>query len=160
VPQVTLPQAEPPVQVALPPPVPNVRLPQLFEPRHVSTQCAVLLQVMLPHALVLAAPSHSTVQLPAAQLMFPHAFGAPHVMSHDSELVQWMSPHAPPVEQPIMQCQPAGHVIVPLPRPVTLQVCVAKLHAVPGHTLGHTAASGGASGGPSMCASMKLPTTQ
>ena len=111
---------------------------------------------MLPHAFVPPAPSHCTVHVPTWHEMLPHAFGALHVMSHDVDCVQWMSPHAPPVVQSMMHFQPCGHVIAPLPRPVTLQVFVEKLHAVPGHTLGQTAASAGAS----MPASLNVPGKQ
>jgi hypothetical protein len=141
---VTLPHAEPPLHVALPLPVPNDRFPQLLLPRQVSAHVAAV-QLILPHASVVPLPSHSTLHVPAEHVMSPHEFGALHVMLHDSELVQWMSPHAPPVVQPIVQCQPEGHVMVPLPSPVTLHVWVPKSHWLPGHTLGQTAASAGAS---------------
>lgn len=103
--------------------------------------------VTLPHALVAL---QSTVSEPETATV-PHAPVAVHDTVHDSADVQVTLPHAFCVPQVIPQCQPAGHVMLPLPAPVALHVCDAKSHC--GQMLGHT-------GGESMPASRNVPTTQ
>ena len=82
-----------------------------------------------------------------------HALAAVQLTSHAVALAQLIVPHAPVVEQLIVQFQPAGHVMLPLPVPVISHVAAAKLQ-VPPQIAGHTAASSmRASGG-------SVPTTQ
>ena len=78
---------------------------------------------------------------------------AVHSISHDAAFVQVIVPHAPIEPQMMLQFQPAGHVMLPLPVPVIVHSVVWKLH-VPPQIVGHTAASSGrASAG-------RLPITQ
>jgi hypothetical protein len=98
---------------------------------------------MSPHAEL--PPLHVTTQVLESHVMSPHAVPAVHWMSHVFASVQSISPHAPGLAQPIVQFQPVGQLIAPLPAPTIVHVLVPKSHEA--HVGGHTAASGGPASG-------------
>src|SRR5262249_31531324 len=128
--------------------------PHAFEPSQVASQVP-LVHDRLPHALpALPELVQCVVQLAVSHVMLPHARSLPHVTSHDCAIVHEMSPHAAVPLQLLVQSQPAGHVIAPLPVPVIVQVLLPKLHCP--HCGGQIATSIGAS----IAASIGLPITQ
>lgn len=139
-PQISLPQTWaplPPEQVSVHVPVVHEMLPHAALPVQVASQVPVVHE-MLPHA---ALPVQVSLQSLVPHVMFWHALDV-HAISHDAALLQLIAPHAPAVGHVMLQCQPGGHVMLPLPVPVIVQVDVPKSH-MPPQTAGHTAASGG-----------------
>ena len=154
-----------PWQSAVHVPSPQLSLPQTcapLPPEQVSLHVPVVLHVMLPHA---ALPVQVASHVPVVQLMLPHACWpvqvtlqsfVPHWMPrhalfelqsmvHDAALLHVSMPHEPGDGQLMLQCQPVGHVRLPLPVPVIVHVDVAKSQ-VPPQIAGHTAASIGLTG--------------
>ena len=129
-----------------------------------------VLHDIAPHA---DPPSHAAVHVPDVHVMLPHARAPVHVtshgfvlhvmprhassdvqlMSHEIAFAQLIAPHAPGVAQLMMQFQPAGHEMLPVPAPVIVHSDFAKSH-LPAQIAGHTAASIGT--GPSG----RVPSTQ
>ena len=142
VPQLSVPHAAlPPAQSALQSPVVQLIEPHAPAPMQVASQ-SPLVQVMLPHA---CAPVHSTWQSFVLHVMPRQAEPAEQVTSHDAAFAQLIVPHAPDVPHSMLQFQPLGHVMLPLPVPTIVQLDVVKLH-VPAQISGHTAASSGRDG--------------
>lgn len=72
--------------------------------------------------------------------MFRHASSDVQLMSHDAAFTQLIAPHEPGEAQLMMQFQPAGHAMLPVPLPLIVHSPFSKLH-VPAQIAGHTAAS-------------------
>jgi hypothetical protein len=141
---VTLPHAALPTQVAVQSPVVQLILPHAAPPLP-PEQFAVqspLVQPMLPHACW---PMQSTAQFFVLQVMPRHALSAVQSISHDAALVQLIVPHAPGVGHMMLQFQPMGQVILPLPVPMIVHDIVAKLQ-LPPQMSGQIAASSGLGG--------------
>ena len=146
VPQFTVPHAAlPPEQFAVQSPVVQLMLPHAPLPAQVATQSPVV-QLMLPHAFV---PVQLTLQSLVVHWIALHALATLHVTSHDAAVVQVTVPHAPAVVHSILQFQPEGQLMLPLPVPTIMQVLVEKSQ-LPLQIAGHTAASSGL-GGASIC---------
>jgi hypothetical protein len=139
VPQLSVPHAAlPPEQFAMQSPVVQLMLPHAALPAQVALQSPVV-QLMLPHAL---SPVQLTLQSLVVQVIAAHASVTLHVMSHDADVAQLIEPHAPAVVHSILQFQPEGQLMLPLPVPTIMQVLVEKSH-MPLQIAGHTAASSG-----------------
>lgn len=78
---VTLPHADPPLQVALPPPAPMDTVPQLLLPLQLSVHLPV--HVMLLQALIVPSPSHVIAHVPDVHLTSLHAPAAWHSTGPD-----------------------------------------------------------------------------
>jgi hypothetical protein len=160
VPQLTVPHAgSRPAHVALHAPVPQFSVPHAALPPEQFAVQSPVVQLMVPHAPL---PAQVALQSPVVQLMLPHAFVPVqltlqslvvhwialhasvtlHVTSHDAAVVQVIVPHAPAVGHSILQFQPAGQLMLPLPAPTIMHVLVEKSQ-LPLQIAGHTAASSG-----------------
>ena len=165
VPQLSVPQAAlPPEQISVHAPVVHVMLPHAALPAQVAVQ-SPLVQPIVPHAALPPPPEQFAVQSPLVQLMLPqacwpvqltlqsfvlhvmprHALLAVQSISHEAALVQLISPHAPLVPHVMVQFQPVGQVMLPLPVPTIVHDVVAKSQ-LPPQMSGHTAASSGLGG--------------